>query len=179
MLSEAESKIRSVLHQSEKWIKTENTSDIRPYFAEIQKRMSSSGGIIRNSYRCDEAALLANEMLLSLPGKIGAKDVKGLSECFVLMDHCLTHFIYLKAISYYLCNGGRSRGSYVVTDDKNNEFNSSLCEFDREIESRIIEVIYRDEILSFKRTQVRDIPEQDLWFEKVWKDYREDISPAG
>jgi hypothetical protein len=138
--------------------------------------MTSCAGISRSRYKADEAALLANEMLLSLAGRIGAKDTEGLSDCFLLMDHCLTHFVYLKSILFYIKNGGRSRGSYFILKDQNHSSSDyDLCEFDREIEKDIIESEYRNGNLLLSTVQTRDIPDQDLWYEKVWKEYMEDI----
>jgi hypothetical protein len=114
-------------------------------------------------------------MLNSIPGRIGAKDTEGLSDCFLLMDQCLTHLVYLKSIHFYIKNGGRSRGSYIIAGGENEYSEDNLCAFDREIEKDIIECNYSDGNLVISCVKARDIPEQDLWFEKVWKEYMEDI----
>ena len=49
-----------------------------------------------------------------------------------------------------------------------------LCQYDRNVENKILEVGFKNMIISFKLVEVRKIPDQDLWFEKVWKDYLED-----
>jgi hypothetical protein len=98
------------------------------------------------------------------------------------MDNCLTHFVYLRAISFYLENGGRSRGSYIVTGNSRSEteiktdvgLHADLCQFDRDIENKILEVGYKDGIIKLKLQEIKEIPKQDLWFEKVWKEYIED-----
>lgn len=172
--------LQSILNQADKWMSSGKPSNLKNYFSEIRKRMSSAGGISRSRYKSDEAALMANEMLVSLPGRIGAKDTEGLCDCFLLMDHCLTHYIYLKAIHYYISNGGRSRGSYLVTEGSGTGIlRPELCSFDRKIENDIIEAKYKNGNLILGTTIVRDIPVQDLWFERVWKEYLEDNCPGG
>jgi hypothetical protein len=47
--------------------------------------------------------------------------------------------------------------------------------FDREIENKIIEIGFLNNTVHTELKTVRDIPEQDLWFESVWKDYIKDI----
>lgn len=170
---EAGDKLNELLNQAEMWMSHPERADLGNYFTEIRKRMSASGAVIRDKTRVDEAALLANEMLLALPGRLGAASVKNLLDCFMLMDHCLTHFIYLKAIHHYINGDGRSRGSYIVTS-RQDRFTPEICTFEREVENKILEVSCRSGSLAFHGRQVREIPEQDLWFEKVWKEYLED-----
>jgi hypothetical protein len=94
-----------------------------------------------------------------------------------------TNFVYLESIKFYLNLGGRSRGSYIVTENILPEdtvtgksgFSQQLCMYDKDVEKRIIEVGLRDGSVRIKLEEVREIPEQDLWFEKVWKEYLEDI----
>jgi hypothetical protein len=99
------------------------------------------------------------------------------------MDHCITHFIYLETIRSYLEKGGRSRGSYIVpvkgkqlsADKDESDLKPDLCEYDRDVENKIMEVCFENGIVRINLEEVREIPEQNLWFERVWKDYKEDI----
>ena len=179
-VSAAMERLTGILELSEKWMSTGGDRDIEKYFSEIRSRMSASGGIIRNPDKTKEAARQAHGMIENLPQKIGAGNVTGLAECYRLMDHCITHLIYLEAINFYIMNGGRSRGSYIVADAarSGSRFDPELCRFDREIENKIIEVCYREGKVSLTHEEVREVPEQDLWFEKVWKEYLEDIYPG-
>jgi len=144
--------------------------------------MSETGGIIRSSNKIAKEVSDAEEMLKNISGKIGAGSVRELAESFMLMDHCLTHFIYLEAIRTYISKGGRSRGSFiVVTEDNDKQKNlqnlvtfPNLCEFNREIEKDILEISYRRGKVIKKLVKVRELPSQNLWFEKVWKEYLED-----
>jgi succinate dehydrogenase/fumarate reductase flavoprotein subunit len=182
-LSEADLQIDNILTLATSWLKTGNASGNKKYLSEIRKRMSDSGGIIRNLIKTTKAATEAGELLHNLPEKIGASSVGELAGAFLLFDHCITHLVYLESIKFYLKSGGRSRGSYLVTgNEKNNmmvgatsDWETELCLYDIEIENKIQEISFNNGIIKLNLEEVREIPEQNLWFEKVWKDYLEDI----
>ena len=114
----------------------------------------------------------------TLQEKIGAGSVYELAAAFQLMDHCLSHYVYLSAINAYIQMNGRSRGSFIISEgitDKSNQddlfWKPELCRYDREVENKILEVSYRGGVIDIKYSDVREIPKQNLWFEKVWKEY--------
>jgi succinate dehydrogenase/fumarate reductase flavoprotein subunit len=149
---------------------------------EIQHRMSAFGGIIRNRSEIEVAVKQAKTQINLLQKNISASNINELADSFLLMDLCLTHYIYLEAIKAYIEDGGRSRGSFLVTDEKGHhpagikeqDWNYTVCRYDREIENHILEIRYLNKIVEKKKTKVRPIPEQELWFEKVWKKNLED-----
>jgi len=183
-LKQSKEEIEKELLLAGKWIAAGTRHENKKYLLEIRKRMSKAGGIIRNLSRVASAAFEAGETLNNLTDWIGAGSVRELAKTFQLADHCLTHFVYLEAIREYLAGGGRSRGSYLVTGDDNEAIDLSgesidvagLCNYDREIERDILEVNYREGKVFSKLVKPREIPAQNLWFEKVWKDYLEDNS---
>jgi succinate dehydrogenase/fumarate reductase flavoprotein subunit len=174
--------INSVLGLASEWMTTGNGEGNIKYLSEIRRRMSESGGIIRYRSKAEAAVREATDLLNQLPQKIGAGSVIELADAFLLMDLCITHVVYLEAIKFYLVNGGRSRGSYIVADSEAAEKTTGpeslsgfeLCKYDREIENRILQVALTEGIVRFSSEEVREIPEQNLWFEKVWKDYLQD-----
>jgi succinate dehydrogenase/fumarate reductase flavoprotein subunit len=149
---------------------------------EIQHRMSAFGGIIRNSTSIEIAAREAKEELVMMHNRLKATNVKELADAFQLMDLCLTHYLYLEAIKTYIEEGGRSRGSFLITDNSGyhpegiteSEWNFTICRFDREIENNILEIRYKNKNIEKEMVKVRPIPDQELWFEKVWKKNLED-----
>ena len=183
-IKESKPQIDRKLSLAKKWLAAGNHPGNKKYLQEIRKRMSDAGAIIRNLDKVNSAVSEASELLNDLPGTIGSGSVRELAETFRLMDHCLTHFIYLEAIREYLAGGGRSRGSYLVTGMNNsiidisgeNITHAGLCNYDRPIEKEILEISYRDGKTISKLLKPREIPAQNLWFEKVWKDYLEDNS---
>lgn len=148
----------------------------------IRKRMSDNGSILRNKARVRVAAGEAGKMYMDFDQGRSAASVKELTECFMQLNSCLAHLVYLEAILTYLSNGGRSRGSFIAEDPesgsagilKDSSFSTDLCTYDREVEENIIEAGYDKGAVNTKLVQVRGIPGQNLWFEKVWKDYLED-----
>lgn len=184
-LAEVKESVTDTLNLSDKWISKGNSGENKKYLSEIRKRMSDTGGIIRDLMKSKEAVNQAEELNKKLKDNIGACSVRDIADAFLLTDHCLTHLVYLKSVSFYLENGGRSRGSYIVTSDtmpeirSGNKFsmNAELCSYDREAEYKILEIIYKDQKISMKLLKPREIPIQDLWFEKVWKEYLEDNYP--
>ena len=184
-LSAARNRIYKTLTLASGWMSSGNADTNKKYLSEIRKRMSESGGIIRNRGKAANASAEAAEMLNQLPGMIGAGSVIELADSFILLDNCITHFVYLEAIRVYLEKGGRSRGSYIVADNEKMEdpgeiessWNPELCLFDRDVENEILEVGYKNGIIRTNLEKVREIPKQDLWFERVWKDYIEDNYP--
>lgn len=164
------------------WMNSGKSSVNKQYYSEIRKRMSESGGLIRNKQNVEDSILEASDLLNRLQDNIGANSVIELADAFSLIDNCITHFLYLGAIGVYIEKGGRSRGSYIVTDSGKKKgkaedesiWKPELCMYDREVENKILEVNFRSGSLKINLAEVREIPEQDLWFEKVWKEYIED-----
>jgi len=124
------------------------------------------------------------DLLNTLPEKLGAGSVCELAAAFQLMDHCLSHYVYLSAINAYIEMNGRSRGSFIITEDNQGKtiqndllWKPELCRYDREVENKILEVSLRGGIIDIVLEAVREIPKQNLWFEKVWKEYIEDNYP--
>jgi succinate dehydrogenase/fumarate reductase flavoprotein subunit len=162
------------------------TSDKKRYNSEllneIRHRMTTSAGIMRNKTKIAGAVAEAKKELELLPKALSATNVKEIAEAFLLMDLCLTHYIYLEAIKIYIKTGGRSRGSFLVTENPGyhpegipeSDWNFTICRYDREIEENILEIRYKNKSIESELVKVRSIPDQELWFEKVWKKNLED-----
>ncbi len=174
--------INQVLDTALVWLRSPGDKSGLQILAEIRHRMSQDAGIIRNSRKVAKAAEEASALHESVRTRLWATSTGGLAVCFRISDLCLTHYIYLEAVRNYIEGGGRSRGSYIVTDGVNspisgleeNYYESELCRYDREVESSIQEARLVNGKVRFTGTAVREIPEQNLWFERVWKEYLED-----
>ena len=181
-LEETRKMTENTLRQASMWMTSGKSSVNKQFLSEIQKRMSESGGLIRNRQNVEVSIFEASELLNRLKDNIGANSIAELADAFSLIDNCITHFVYLSAIGVYIEKGGRSRGSYIITDSGKNQskaedesnWKPELCMYDREVENKILEVKLRNRYLKINLAEVREIPEQDLWFEKVWKEYIED-----
>lgn len=96
-----------------------------------------------------------------------------------LRDLLLSQRIYLYAVLDYIRQGGRSRGSYLVSDKAgqlplegvDERFRYSL---DGDAHANVIqEVVWKDGTCHASWRSARPIPEPELWFENVWRDWRE------
>jgi succinate dehydrogenase/fumarate reductase flavoprotein subunit len=174
--------ITQVLDAALVWLQSPDDKSGRQILAKIRHRMSQAAGIIRDRQKVTEAAEEASALYESVRSRLGASSAGELAACFRISDLCLTHLIYLEAVRHYIEGGGRSRGSYIVTDGVNSSINglagnyyeTTLCRYDRDIEATIQEARLVNGKVRFTGTAVREIPEQNLWFEKVWKEYLED-----
>ena len=164
------------------WLTSKEKNQGNKLLKEIRHRMSAYGGIIRNKSTIATAVRDAKVTLDQIITQLSASNVKDLASAFLLRDLCLTHYIYLEAIKIYIGNGGRSRGSYLVTEGNGyhpegiseTDWDFTLCRYDRKIENEILEISYKDNSVRNELVKARAIPEQELWFEKVWKKNLED-----
>jgi succinate dehydrogenase/fumarate reductase flavoprotein subunit len=150
------------------WLECGRSSHNRKILAGIQERMSSVAGILRDHHNVSIAFHESTLLVKQVRSLLGAKSVKELAECFRISDMCLTQMIYLASLKYYIENGGRSRGSFIIDGV------DGLCDYDRDIEMNIVEAVYKTGNVSFSISEVRPIPDGELWFEKVWKEYLQD-----
>jgi hypothetical protein len=106
-----------------------------------------------------------------------------LPEAFKNLDLCLTHAVYLEAISEYFKKGGKSRGSFLVLDTDGqkpceklgDEWRFGLNEEESFVEKKILEVrMDENGELSKDWVDIRPIPREESWFENIWKDFLAD-----
>ena len=174
--------ICSVFDQSVCWLSSGKGSRNKKMQSEIRQRMSGAGNIIRSRQKVIKASSEAFSLLNDIKNQVGASSAKELADCFRISDICLAHLIYIEAIRTYIEMKGRSRGSYIITNDEeltvpdksSPGVNFDLCRYDRDVEANILEIAYRDTKIKINIAKVREIPVQNLWFERVWKDYLED-----
>lgn len=101
-----------------------------------------------------------------------------LSRLFRLEDVLLCQQVYLAAMLDYLRQGGKSRGSALYTDPAGSKPFDSLPDaftFSLDDGSRggvLQEVRFVEGEPQFHWRAVRPIPEEDGFFENVWRDYR-------
>mgnify|MGYP001432681962 FL=1 len=129
--------------------------DIRRVTEEIQKELAIFGSIVKTS------------------------SVDKLHKIYRLYDILICQYVYLNAMVNYAENGGKSRGSALYTD-KNGKlpydnlpdiFRYTLDDGSRG--NMVQEVLYKDGKCEFIWRKVREIPQEDDFFENVWRSYRE------
>jgi len=137
---------------------------------EIQRRMSGAGAHIRRLGPVRDAARDARDMCLGFDAQARANGAGDLPAVLRNRDLCLAHAVYLAAIAEYLERGGQSRGSFLVLGEDGQWALNLPGAF---VDSHVLEVSVGDGLTP--RTawvDVRPIPEDEGWFETVWKAFR-------
>lgn len=152
--------------------------DLRREREVMQERMSRHGANIRSAVGVREALAenLAQQKRFEHPVLTAPHSLKNL---YRIRDLLVSQQVYLEAIADYIDHGGTSRGSYLICDEKGKKPLDMLPELfrfsleDRGLGARIQEMEYRPEGSIAYWRDVRPVPTDDCWFEKVWRDYRE------
>ncbi|MBR7133714.1 MAG: FAD-binding protein [Clostridia bacterium] len=156
---------------------TENIDNVSLLIKNAQRKMSDCAAAIRNADSMKEA-LQATRLAIETLNKVGVKDKSQVYMYYKLKDILYTQSAVLTAMIDYAETVGDTRGSSLCFD-KNGMLRKGLEEIFRFTEekgntrSKIQEtVITENGFKSFWRS-VRPIPQNDDFFENVWRQYRE------
>ena len=142
-------------------------------------RMSEKGAAIRSKSGVMKALQENREQMEHL-GQAGIQTSSELKHYYRIRDLLFSQRMYLEAILDYIERGGTSRGSYLIQDEnglKPLPELSDIFSFSLEtngMEDKIQEIKWDKNGIKCEWREVRPIPKEDNWFEKVWKDYREE-----
>ncbi|MFA5658506.1 MAG: FAD-binding protein [Oscillospiraceae bacterium] len=146
---------------------------------EAAVRMSRFGAAIRDASEIEKAVGEIENEIIAFSERIKITDSKSLKKVYRLYDILICQYVYLSAMSDYIRNGGKSRGSALYTDMNGKKPYASLPDiftFTLDDDSRgalIQESLYKNGSVGFEWRSVRPIPEDDDFFENVWRRYRE------
>ena len=151
--------------------------------SEIRKRMSACGAAVRDPGMVRTERDRAWDLYRKARRELRVASAKRLPEGFKALDLALTHALYLEAIAECLDKGGKSRGSYLVTDRDGvkpdprleDRWAFSLASPDDLVSQNVLE-IGLDARGRVRKTwaPVRPLPAADSWFETVWNDFMKD-----
>lgn len=158
--------------------KRSEVSNVRQMRVVSQQRMNRFGAHIRSLAGVAEGINECLKDLKSLVSNTRIASVRDIPYAFMNKDILLTQYVYLNAIKEYIEKGGKSRGSYLVKDNKgklpienlSDEFRYSLD--NGEMFNKVCEVQLKGLECIFEWKPVRKIPDENNWFENVWSDYR-------
>lgn len=148
--------------------------------ARAAKRMSYSGAAIR---KADEILRILDEARTDLErvdsGQVCVQK-RGAAKLYRLRDMLQSQMLYLSAMADYIAVGGKSRGSSLYSDPEGEAASPKLDDrfrftLDDGLLSKQIQetnLLANKEIAHTWRA-VRPIPEDDDFFENIWRDYRE------
>jgi len=150
--------------------------------AEIQERMTRYGAFIRSYDGVSKALKEAGELYEKIcRDGIRTDESSGLKQAFRNQHLCLTHIAFLETIKAYIERGGGSRGGYVVEDPQSRltvktKKGEDLPhrEENAEMKKEILETsLAKDGEFQVKPVNVRPLPEDNSWYETVWREWRE------
>jgi succinate dehydrogenase/fumarate reductase flavoprotein subunit len=149
----------------------------------LRDRMSHCGAHVRDPRRIKAAAAEAWKQYAEMRNRIKIPSAVSLPAAFRSLDLCLTHAVYLEAINEYMEKGGKSRGSYLVLDPLGEKPNEALEDDWRFglnaegawVDGKILEIRLDDKLdVRENWVDVRPIPREEHWFEKLWLEFRDD-----
>ena len=144
----------------------------------LRNRMSSFAAHIRHADSVRKVKEEAIVQLQHITEQTVITTPEDMVTAFENVDLLIAQHVYAAAMENYIISGGGSRGSYIIPDKKGiygipDSFRFSLD--NGELSGKIQEVIYSPpDCCDFTWEDVRPIPENDDWFENVWRDYRDD-----
>ena len=157
--------------------KDSNVDDIK---AEVTSMMSRDCGAIRDKDALKAFDERVDSLLEGFKEIVRYADKAELKRVFRLRDILISQKCYAQSMLDYADKGGQSRGSALYHDDKGSRPYDLLPETftfqvdDGRLDSMIQEMSYRDGKCSFHWRKVRPIPEEDDFFENVWREFRKD-----
>ena len=146
---------------------------------EAGRRMSACGAAIRNSEAIAAYIAEIRAQLENLPAYATISEGKDLAWLYRYRDTLISQQTYLSAMVDYLRQGGKSRGSALYTDPSGRKPFAQLPDtftFTVDDGSRgdlVQEASWKGGECTFRFRKVRPIPEDDDFFENVWRSYRE------
>jgi succinate dehydrogenase/fumarate reductase flavoprotein subunit len=144
-------------------------------------RMTKYGACIRSGEGIGTALEENRRQREQLERKVRIKGPEALKELYKLKHLLISQFVYLEAMKDYDARVGVSRGSCLVYNPEGQIPNPHLDERFRnrteETDASVLQEIYYDagtKVCHVSWRPVRPLPDEEIWFENVWKDYRED-----
>lgn len=146
---------------------------------ESAKAMSAIGGAIRNQEKISQLAIEMEAKLAAFNTTVRANSTISLARAFRYYDMLVCGCVYLGAMADYIAKGGKSRGSALYFDEKGVKPYDQLPDMftfsleDGSLMQVVQEVQYQGGACQFSWRDIRPIPQEDDFFENVWRSYRE------
>jgi succinate dehydrogenase/fumarate reductase flavoprotein subunit len=141
--------------------------------------MSTYAGAIRDSAQIEKALKEVRGLAADLGGRVRISKPYELRWVYRLRDMLIAMQCCMTAMTDYTAHGGKSRGSALYTDVAGKKPYARLPDIftfsvdDGALDEDIQTVRYSDGVCTADWRKRRPIPENDDFFEVVWKSYRE------
>ncbi len=150
---------------------------------QIRERTARCAGIVRQPAEVRHALNEAWELYRNLTANLKIPSPQRLPAAYKLLNLSLTAVLYLEAMTEYLDRGGQCRGSCIVPNPEGQlpcpgleeECRFSLNPPQAFVDRKILELRLKENSSVDKNwVDIRSIPDEEIWFEKTWKEFRED-----
>ncbi len=145
-------------------------ANVQTLTEEIRERFSGVCAAIRDVSRFSETKESVASLLADLPGAVRIDEPRQIADVYRLQDALTVQLAMLCACKGYYNAVGVSRGSAVYTENGTDLCMDAAKNADTDKVQQIHLVNGRFEVSS---RPVRPLPQSDLFFENVWKEYRE------
>jgi succinate dehydrogenase/fumarate reductase flavoprotein subunit len=149
------------------------------YWKRVSERMSNVGAAIRNEKTIRKTVEELRKERMDFFRNVRVAKANDIKKVFRLYEFLLCQQVYLESMLNYIEQGGKSRGSALYTDAKGKKPYAALPdEFifrldDGKRSDMIQEILFREDYTEFFWRKVNPIPEDDDFFENVWRSFRE------
>ena len=153
--------------------------NVRMRWQQAAEKMSRCGAAIRDSEEIEAYAADVETQLAEFTENVSVSNRAQLAMAFRLRDMLMSQRAYLRAMIDYTAHGGKSRGSALYTDrNEGTKPYASLPDrftfaLDEEEHPLVQELWFEDGLCKTDWRAVRPIPEDDDFFENVWRSFRE------
>ncbi|MBP5163155.1 MAG: FAD-binding protein [Spirochaetales bacterium] len=154
-----------------------NVEDLISYFG---SGMSKNCAAVRDPDAMRKFLSEVNAMIGDFCNKVSYKEPRELKLVYRLRDMLISQKCYIESMIDYLQSGGKSRGSALYHDNEGRRPYKELPEAftfsldDGSKDSLIQEMSYKEGECTFSWRPVRPIPQDDDFFENVWREFRKD-----
>lgn len=155
-----------------------NDSNLHSIISKARSAMSRYGAAFRNPEQIERYLEDVRKTLADYSSMVRIANVSELGNAFRLRDMLICQMAYLCAMVDYAKNNGKSRGSALYYDPKGKKpFKSLPKQFTYSLEDdenpSVQEVELQGNSCHISWRSVRPIPQEDNFFENVWRSFRE------
>ena len=175
LLSDALEKMKDIAESTQS-----DESNVDSIEKEMTTMMDRCCGAIRDADEIRKFIFGLDVLISDFKDKVRYSGLNELKKVFKLRDNLIAQKCYACAMLNYAWQGGKSRGSALYHNEdgvKPYVYLPDLFTFltdDGSKDSLIQEMDYRDGECSFNWRPVRPIPQEDDFFENVWREFRID-----
>lgn len=154
--------------------------NVPTYLAQLQGQMSDVASVVRDLPGIEEMLARLSALRKDFAKQLRYHGCRELAQLFRLRETMISQTLYLSAMRDYIRSGGHSRGGALYTDPGGQLPAPSLSERFRyrpdtpETRRRAQLAVYQPAMCQTFWRDCRPIPEDDLFFENVWRRYRVD-----